>query len=51
MSAEFRDLMKEIENCRDKMVQLASETSLSNHQVIETSKRLDHLLNQLLHKR
>ncbi|EKN70411.1 hypothetical protein BABA_05156 [Neobacillus bataviensis LMG 21833] len=50
MGNQFRGLKEEIEICRDKMVRLASETSLNNKQVIETSQRLDHLLNQLTEK-
>ncbi|MBO0962449.1 aspartyl-phosphate phosphatase Spo0E family protein [Neobacillus sp. MM2021_6] len=42
--------MEEIEICRDKMIRLASETSINNQQVIESSKRLDHLLNQIVKK-
>ena len=38
-------LMKDIESCREEMVQLALKTSLSDQRVIEASKRLDHLLN------
>ncbi|WML58120.1 aspartyl-phosphate phosphatase Spo0E family protein [Neobacillus sp. PS2-9] len=39
-------LMKEIEICRDAMVKLASETSLSHPHVIAVSKKLDVLLYQ-----
>ncbi|PLS10384.1 aspartyl-phosphate phosphatase Spo0E family protein [Neobacillus cucumis] len=46
MSAPFHGLLKEIEIQRNDMVRLASETSLSNHMVIEASKRLDSLLNK-----
>jgi hypothetical protein len=38
-------LKKDIESCREEMVQLASKTSLSDQRVIDASKRLDHLLN------
>jgi Spo0E like sporulation regulatory protein len=38
-------LEKDIESCREEMVQLALKTSLSDQRVIEVSKRLDHLLN------
>jgi hypothetical protein len=37
---------EDIENCREEMVRLASKTSLANSLVIETSKRLDSLLNK-----
>lgn len=50
LGAHFRGLMDEIEIYRDKMIRLASETSLNHQQVIETSKQLDHLLNQLTKK-
>jgi hypothetical protein len=45
MSSSYRGLLEEIEIQRNDMVRLASETSLSNHKVIEASKRLDCLLN------
>ncbi|MGM0904657.1 aspartyl-phosphate phosphatase Spo0E family protein [Mesobacillus maritimus] len=38
-------LKRDIEHCREEMVQLAIKTSMSDQRVIETSKRLDHLLN------
>jgi hypothetical protein len=38
-------LKKDIETCRQEMIQLALKTSLSDQRVIEVSKRLDHLLN------
>jgi hypothetical protein len=38
-------LKKDIENCREEMVQLALKTSMSDQRVIEASKKLDHLLN------
>lgn len=40
------DLLREIEDCRSDMVHLATATSLSNQQVVETSIKLDHLLNK-----
>ncbi|MEH7546091.1 MULTISPECIES: aspartyl-phosphate phosphatase Spo0E family protein [Bacillaceae] len=46
MSSLYRGLLEEIEIQRNDMVRLASETSLSNHKVIEASKRLDCLLNK-----
>jgi len=39
-------LKNDIEKCREEMLQLASNTSLSDPRVIEASKRLDHLLNK-----
>jgi hypothetical protein len=39
-------LLDEIEKCRLLMVHLASRTSLSSHQVVGVSTRLDTLLNQ-----
>ncbi|MFC3882487.1 aspartyl-phosphate phosphatase Spo0E family protein [Bacillus songklensis] len=39
-------LLDEIEKCRLLMVHLASQTSLSSHQVVQASTRLDTLLNQ-----
>jgi len=38
-------LRKDIENCRQEMIQLALHTSLSDQRVIDTSKKLDYLLN------
>ncbi|MEH7120683.1 aspartyl-phosphate phosphatase Spo0E family protein [Neobacillus vireti] len=46
MPSPFCGLLEEIENQRNDMVRLASETSLSHHKVIEASKRLDRLLNK-----
>jgi len=46
MRAQFRGLIEEIESCRNEMVRLASETTLANQHVLETSRRLDHLLNE-----
>ncbi|PLR95498.1 aspartyl-phosphate phosphatase Spo0E family protein [Bacillus sp. T33-2] len=39
-------LLRDIENCRKQMVELASLTSLSNEQVLKASTKLDHLLNR-----
>ncbi|UII56118.1 aspartyl-phosphate phosphatase Spo0E family protein [Cytobacillus spongiae] len=41
-----QDLLKNIEDCRREMVDLAEAYSLSNTQVVEVSTRLDHLLNK-----
>ncbi|MFK9095157.1 Spo0E family sporulation regulatory protein-aspartic acid phosphatase [Bacillus salipaludis] len=49
MGTQFRRLKEEIESCRDEMVRLASDSTLANHQVLETSQRLDHLLNKFSH--
>ncbi|WML50584.1 aspartyl-phosphate phosphatase Spo0E family protein [Neobacillus sp. PS3-34] len=38
--------MIDIEKCRTEMVRLATHTSLSDKHVIETSTRLDSLLNK-----
>jgi Spo0E like sporulation regulatory protein len=45
MGGQLHGLVEEIENCRQEMVRLATETSIRNKQVIETSTRLDLLLN------
>ncbi|MGV2942314.1 aspartyl-phosphate phosphatase Spo0E family protein [Mesobacillus sp. LC4] len=42
-------LLKDIENCRKEMVELASKTSLSNQGVVDMSIKLDHLLNKYDH--
>lgn len=39
-------LLKDIENCRKEMIDLAAKTSLSNQRVVDISTRLDHLLNK-----
>jgi hypothetical protein len=46
MGGQLHGLVEEIENCRQEMVRLATETSIRNKQVIETSTRLDLLLNK-----
>lgn len=46
MSTHFRGLIAEIECCRNEMVRLAAETSFGHQTVIETSKKLDGLLNE-----
>ncbi|MEW8986379.1 aspartyl-phosphate phosphatase Spo0E family protein [Mesobacillus jeotgali] len=42
-------LLKDIENCRKEMVELAAKTSLSNQRVVDISTKLDHLLNKYYH--
>lgn len=39
-------LLYEIEQCRSLMMDLANQTSLSSHHVIEVSTQLDDLLNE-----
>ncbi|MBP2241619.1 stage 0 sporulation regulatory protein [Cytobacillus eiseniae] len=39
------NLLKEIEECRKEMIELASIFPLSNKEVVAASKRLDQLLN------
>jgi hypothetical protein len=46
VGVQLDGLLKEIENCRQKMVRLASETSVANLHVIKISVRLDSLLNK-----
>lgn len=46
MDIQLFKLNKDIENCREEMVRMASETSFANSLVIETSMRLDSLLNK-----
>lgn len=43
---QVQELIKEIEVYRNKMVSLASKSSLSNKDVIRVSKMLDELLNE-----
>jgi stage 0 sporulation regulatory protein len=49
MGLHLNTLLKDIERCRREMVQLASDTSLSNDQVVEVSTKLDKLLNKYNH--
>jgi hypothetical protein len=42
-------LIQNIEECRNQMIQLAKDTSLSNQEVIQASTKLDHLLNTYYH--
>jgi len=39
-------LLKDIEQCRKEMVELATKTSLSNQRVVDISTKLDRLLNK-----
>ncbi|WP_338752647.1 aspartyl-phosphate phosphatase Spo0E family protein [Bacillus sp. FJAT-52991] len=41
-----KDILTEIENCRNEMILLAMETSFSNTKVLEISTKLDQLLNE-----
>lgn len=48
MTAE--QLLRSIEECREKMISLASySSSMIDHKVIEASTELDLLINQYLH--
>ncbi|WP_084820337.1 aspartyl-phosphate phosphatase Spo0E family protein [Mesobacillus campisalis] len=42
-------LIQNIEECRNHMIQLAKDTSLSDKEVIRASTKLDHLLNTYYH--
>jgi len=46
MGTQLTGLIDEIESCRNEMVRIASETSLANQLVLDTSRRLDLLLNE-----
>lgn len=46
MGGQLHGLVEEIENCRQEMVRFAADTSLRNKQVLETSIRLDSLINK-----
>ncbi|WP_099421381.1 aspartyl-phosphate phosphatase Spo0E family protein [Bacillus massilinigeriensis] len=46
MSMCLERLLEDIEHCRNEMVRLASNTSLSNQRVIAVSTKLDQLLNK-----
>ncbi|CEG25297.1 aspartyl-phosphate phosphatase Spo0E family protein [Bacillus sp. B-jedd] len=45
MCIQLTKLASEIENSRNQMVQLANNYSLTDHNVIEASVKLDSLLN------
>ncbi|MCD5325766.1 MULTISPECIES: aspartyl-phosphate phosphatase Spo0E family protein [Pontibacillus] len=42
----LKELLNEIEMCRNEMIQLSSSLPLSSQEVIEASSRLDGLLNE-----
>ncbi|HLR81052.1 MAG TPA: aspartyl-phosphate phosphatase Spo0E family protein [Bacillota bacterium] len=44
-------LLKEIENCRQEMIQLSNVYGLTSQVVIQSSKRLDELLNKYQRQR
>jgi hypothetical protein len=46
MGVELNGLLEEIENVRHEMVRSAADTSLRNQHVLETSIRLDSLINK-----
>ena len=46
MGLELNGLLVEIENVRQEMVCFAADTSLRNQQVLESSIRLDSLINK-----
>ncbi len=39
-------LLQEIEQCRKEMITLSNKNKLTSEVVVETSKKLDNLLNQ-----
>lgn len=46
MGRQLHGLVEEIENVRQEMVLFAAESSLRDQQVLETSIRLDSLINK-----
>ncbi|MDQ0220151.1 aspartyl-phosphate phosphatase Spo0E family protein [Peribacillus cavernae] len=42
-------LLRNIEECRERMIHLASYSTMDNHRVVEASTELDQLINQYLH--
>jgi hypothetical protein len=46
LTKQLQSLLQDIESCRLEMIRIACENSLQNHKVIETSKKLDGLLNR-----
>ncbi|PLT33612.1 aspartyl-phosphate phosphatase Spo0E family protein [Bacillus sp. V5-8f] len=47
MTAE--QLLRNIEECRERMIDLASYSSMVDHQVVEASTELDKLINQYIY--
>jgi Spo0E like sporulation regulatory protein len=41
-----KDLLRDIEDCRTRMIQLAASGSFTDHMVVDTSSKLDELLNK-----
>ncbi|WP_264807268.1 aspartyl-phosphate phosphatase Spo0E family protein [Cytobacillus sp. NCCP-133] len=41
-----KELLRAIEDCRSEMIQLAAANSYTNLRVVETSSKLDQLLNK-----
>ncbi|WP_075050773.1 aspartyl-phosphate phosphatase Spo0E family protein [Bacillus testis] len=46
MVAEIRQLLQHIETTRERMIFLASSTSITDHQVVQVSTELDNLINR-----
>ncbi|RFU61059.1 aspartyl-phosphate phosphatase Spo0E family protein [Peribacillus glennii] len=42
-------LLRNIEECRERMIDLASYTSMADHEVVKASTELDRLINQYFH--
>ncbi|MBN8203855.1 MULTISPECIES: Spo0E family sporulation regulatory protein-aspartic acid phosphatase [Bacillaceae] len=41
-----KELLRDIEDCRSRMMQLAASASFTDHMVVDTSTKLDQLLNK-----
>ncbi|WP_409291015.1 Spo0E family sporulation regulatory protein-aspartic acid phosphatase [Peribacillus sp. SCS-26] len=48
MSIEIRELINDIEECRAKMLHLASRTSMNDRHVVEASTQLDTLIHKYI---
>ncbi|RFU69969.1 aspartyl-phosphate phosphatase Spo0E family protein [Peribacillus saganii] len=46
MASELGQLLKNIEECREKMITLATHSSMADDKVVEASTKLDTLLNK-----
>ncbi|MBU8732564.1 MULTISPECIES: aspartyl-phosphate phosphatase Spo0E family protein [Cytobacillus] len=41
-----KELLRDIEECRSRMIQLTASASFTDHSVVDTSTKLDQLLNK-----
>ncbi|PLS15805.1 hypothetical protein CVD28_20020 [Bacillus sp. M6-12] len=46
MASRLGELLKNIEECREEMIVLATHSSMVDDRVVEASSKLDYLLNE-----